>query len=84
MFCVILSIKTYREAPVYPQVDGYKKNIFRKYIHLFGPSSDSRVTTASQFGKEKCIECVDGGQIGVFAAFNQKVHVKVDNLEESG
>lgn len=76
----IMVIKTYRETPVHPQVDRNQQDVFSKDVHLFGPTADSRVATAAQLWVEKGVECVDRRQIGVLAALDQQVHVKVDHL----
>lgn len=52
-------IRTYREAPVHPQVDGNQQDVFRKDIHLLSPTADSRVAAAAQFGIEKGVERID-------------------------
>lgn len=73
-------ILTYREAPVHPQVDRNQQDVHREDVHLFSPAADSRVTAATQLGKEKSVESVDCWQVGVLASLHQEVHVKVDHL----
>lgn len=79
---IIILIKTYREAPVYPQVDRNQQDVFRKDVHLFGPAADSGVATAAQLGIEEGVERIDWWQVGVLAALNQQIHVKVDHLRD--
>lgn len=52
-------VKTYREAPVHPQVDRNQQDVFRKDVHLFGPAADSRVAAAAQLGIEESVEGID-------------------------
>lgn len=38
-------LKTYSEAPVHTQMNGNQQDVFRKYIHFFGPAAYSTVAT---------------------------------------
>lgn len=84
LFHNLNSLKTYREAPVHPQVDRNQKDVFRKDVSLFGPSANSRIATAAQLRIEKCVEGIHWWQARVLAALHQHVHVKVDHLSDWG
>lgn len=63
-------------------MDRNQQDVFSKDVHLFGPTADSRVATAAQLWVEKGVECIDGWQIGILAALDQQVHVKVYHLRD--
>lgn len=74
-------LATYRQAPVHPQVDRHQYDVYRKDVHFLGPAADSIVTGAPQLGKEEGVEGVSGGQVGLFTALHQQVHVEINNLK---
>ena len=78
----IMVIKTYREAPVHPQVDRNQQDVFRKDVCLFGPAADGRVAAPAQLRIEEGVERVHWREFGVLAALDQQVHVKVDHLRD--
>lgn len=65
---------------MHPQVDRNQQDVFREDVHLFGPATDGGVATAAQLGIEESVERVDRWQVGILAALDQQVHVKVDHL----
>lgn len=67
---------------MHPQVDRNQQDVFRKDVCLFGPPTDSRVATPAQLRVEKSVERIDRWQVGILAALDQQVHVKIDHLKD--